>query len=200
VKPKSPTGRSSAALLLIDVINHFEFPDGDRILRQAMPVAPHIARLKARARDAGIPAIYVNDNFGHWKSEASRLVEYCVREGAPGRAFVEQLRPDRDDYFVLKPMHSGFYQTPLDLLLRCLGASTLILCGLATNSCILVTAHDARMRDFRLFVPSDCAAARSKREHVQALAHIESMADANITPSASLRLGSLAASRERAKA
>jgi nicotinamidase-related amidase len=191
VKPEAKTPPSKAALLLVDVINHFEFPDGERILRQAMPIAPRIARLKARAREAGIPAIYVNDNFGHWRSEASKLVEYCTREGAPSRKFVEQLRPDPADYFVLKPMHSAFYQTPLELLLRNLGAKTLLLCGLATNSCVVCTAHDARMRNLRLFVPSDCTAARSKREHAQAIAHIASMADANTSPSGSLKLKEL---------
>jgi nicotinamidase-related amidase len=159
-----------------------------------MPIAPRIARLKARAREAGIPTIYVNDNFGHWRSEASKLIEYCTREVAPGRKFVEQLRPDPEDYFVLKPMHSAFYQTPLELLLRKLGATTLILCGLATNSCVVCTAHDARMRNFRLVVPSDCTAARSKREHEQAIAHIASMADANTSRSGSLKLKELAKS------
>lgn len=192
MKPESEAPPSKAALLLIDVINHFEFPDGERILRQAMPIAPRIARLKARARETGIPAIYVNDNFGHWRSEASKLVEYCTREGAAGRKFVEQLRPDPEDYFVLKPMHSAFYQTPLELLLRKLGATTLIVCGLATNSCVVCTAHDARMRNFRLFVPSDCTAARSKREYAQAIAHIASMTNANTSPSGSIRLKELA--------
>ena len=186
--------QSKAALLLIDVINHFEFPDGDRILRQAMPIAPRIARLKTRAREAGIPTIYVNDNFGHWRSEASKLVEYCTREGAPSRKFVEQLGPVPEDYFVLKPMHSAFYQTPLELLLRKLGSRTLIVCGLATNSCVVCTAHDARMRNFQLFVPSDCTAARTKREHEQAIAHIASMADANISPSTALKLKQFAKS------
>ena len=192
MKTQSKASPSKAALLLVDVINHFEFPDGERILRQAMPIAPRIARLKARAREAGIPTIYVNDNFGHWRSEASKLVEYCTREGASSRNFVEQLRPDPEDYFVLKPMHSAFYQTPLELLLRELGAATLIVCGLSTNSCVVCTAHDARMRNFRLFVPSDCTAARSKREYAQAIAHIASMTDANTSPAASLKLKELA--------
>ena len=86
--------------------------------------------------------------------------------------FVEQIRPDKDDYFVLKPMHSGFYQTPLEVLLRYLGASTLVLAGLTTNSCIVCTAHDAKMREFELYVPSDCSAARTTKEHRQAIEHI----------------------------
>src|SRR3977135_4047478 len=135
--------KSSVALLLIDVINHFEFPDGARLLRNALPVAPRLARLKERARQAGIPTIYVNDNFGQWRSDARRLVDYCLRRQAGGKPFVETIRPDKDDYFVLKPMHSAFYQTPLEVLLRYLGTSSLIVCGLATNSCVVCTAHDA---------------------------------------------------------
>ncbi|MCU1232376.1 MAG: isochorismatase hydrolase [Candidatus Solibacter sp.] len=190
--PGSNTAHESpAALVLIDVINHYEFPDGERTLRNALGIAPKIARLKRRAREAGIPAIYVNDNFGQWRSDAWKLVDYCVRPEAAGRKFVEAIRPDKEDYFVLKPMHSAFYQTPLEVLLRYVGASTLILCGLATNSCIVCTAHDANMRDFRLFVPSDCSAARSAKEHQQAIEHIKEMAHARVARSGSLRMEDL---------
>jgi nicotinamidase-related amidase len=187
--------KSPAALLLVDVINHFEFPDGQRILRQALPLAPRLARLKERARAAGIPCIYVNDNFGQWRSDAAKLVAYCLRPDSAGRKFVDALRPGADDYFVLKPMHSAFFQTPLEILLRYLGATNLILCGLATNSCIVCTAHDANMREFRLFVPSDCSAARTRREHRQAIEHIKEMADAKVMPSAKLRLDDLKTDR-----
>jgi len=183
--------KSPVALILIDVINDFDFPDGARLLRNALPIAPKLARLKQRARRARIPAIYVNDNFGQWRSESSKLVEYCVRPKSAGRQFGERLRPDREDYFVLKPMHSAFFQTPLEVLLRYLGASSLILCGLATNSCIVCTAHDANMRDFRVAVPSDCSAARTSREHRQAIQHIKEMANAKVATSGSLRLDEL---------
>jgi len=181
--------KSGLALVLIDVINHFEFPDGKSILRQALAIAPGLALLKKRAREAGIPAIYVNDNFGQWRSDQSKLLKYCLRAEAAGRRFVEQLRPDDKDYFVLKPMHSAFYQTPLDLLLQELGSSSIILSGLATNSCILCTAHDADMRHLKIIVPRDCCAARSAREHKQALDHIEAMTGAKVVLSFSLRLG-----------
>ena len=183
--------KSAAALLLIDVINHFEFPDGPHLLKNALPVAPRLARLKKRARDSGIPVVYVNDNFGQWRSEKSALLQYCLRPQARGRKFVEALRPEPDDYFVLKPMHSAFYQSPLDALLRELETRSLILCGLATNSCIICTAHDANMRDFKLFVPSDCSAARSQREHLQAVEHIKAMTHASVSPSGGLRLARL---------
>jgi nicotinamidase-related amidase len=187
--PAHHTRRKSAlALILIDVINHFEYPDGDAVLRQALAIAPALASLKKSARRADIPTIYVNDNFGQWRSDMPKLVAYCLRPDARGRAFVEQLQPDREDYFVLKPMHSAFYQTPLDALLAHLGASSLILTGLATNSCILCTAHDANMREYKIAVPPDCCAARSRREHNQAIEHIQAMADAEVVDSRSLRL------------
>jgi nicotinamidase-related amidase len=180
---------------LIDVINHFEFPDGKQMLAQALPIAPRLARLKARARAAGMPVIYVNDNFGQWRSDHSKLLDYCLRPEAVGKRFVEQIQPDKDDYFVLKPKHSGFYQTPLEVLLAYLGASSLVFCGLATNSCVVCTAHDAKMRNFDLFVPSDCSASLTTREHKQALEHMKTMTGATTTPSASLRLQNLSKRR-----
>ena len=179
--------KSSQALLLVDVVNHFEFPDGDKILKNALPLASRLAKLKARARRAGIPSIYVNDNFGEWHSDAAKLLAYCLRAGCPGKEFVENIQPDKDDYCVLKPMHSAFYQTPLDVLLRHLGCRSIVVAGLTTNSCILCTAHDANMRDLELIVVSDCCAARSLREHEEALENIREMAGGHVLTLGSLR-------------
>jgi nicotinamidase-related amidase len=95
------------AVLLIDVINHFEFPDGKQILRSALPIAPCLARLKRRAANLNIPVIYVNDNFGQWHLDARKLLAYCVRPGCGGKPFVELIKPGDDDYCILKPMHSA---------------------------------------------------------------------------------------------
>jgi len=190
---------SSVALVLIDVINHFEFPDGDKILKNALPIAGFILRLKQRCRQARIPVIYVNDNFGQWRSDAKSLIAHCLDSNCAGRPFVEQLRPDEEDYFVLKPMHSAFFQTPLEILLRYLDVTSLILTGLATNSCIICTAHDAKMREFNLYVPSDCSAARSRREHEQAIKHIKEMACASVVPSGRLRIDVLRSQGSRHK-
>jgi|ERR1700761_2577175 len=179
--------KSGQALLLIDVVNHFEFPDGRRLLRKALQISPHIKRLKERARRAKIPVIYVNDNFGQWLSDPSRLLRYSLREECAGKPFVQIICPDAKDYCVLKPMNSAFYQTPLELLLREVGATGLVIAGLATNSCVLCTAHDANMRDFKVTVVSDCCAARSRREHEEALRNIESMANARVIASAAVR-------------
>ena len=140
----SAPDKSGAALLLIDVINDFEFAEGEQLLHLALPVGKNIARLKQRAKEAGIPAIYVNDNFGRWQSDFKKIVDHCL-EGR-GKQFVEMLLPDDDDYFVLKPKHSGFYSTTLALLLTHLTTKNLILTGIAGNNCVLFTSNDFRCR------------------------------------------------------
>lgn len=171
------------ALLLIDLINDFEFPRGDELFAQALPMAPRIVELKRRAAAAGVPAIYVNDNFGRWQSKFEEIVKHCVEDDVRGRSFVKQLVPGERDYFVLKPKHSAFYQTPLELLLKHLGAQRLIITGVSTNSCVLFTANDAYMRDLELMVPRDCVAACDAQEHDFAMEQMKSMLKADLSPS-----------------
>jgi nicotinamidase-related amidase len=180
--------RSPAVLLLVDVVNHFEFPDGGAILKNALQIAPGLARLKKRARASNSPVVYVNDNFGEWKSDAGKMLAHCLRVHCAGKPFVEVIQPDEQDYCVLKPMHFAFFQTLLELLLRHLGTSSIILGVIATNSCILCTAHDARMRDFKVTVVADCCAARSAREHHEAIENIREMAGARVVSLSSLRI------------
>jgi nicotinamidase-related amidase len=174
------------ALLLVDVINDFEFPGGDKLLDVAMRVAPQLKELKRRARLAGVPVIYANDNFGRWRSKFEDLLERCAEQGRKSRPFVEQIAPDSQDYAVLKPKHSAFYQTPLDVLLKNLGTRRLIVAGFCTNSCVQFTANDAYMRDLEILVPSDCAASQQPEDHESALRHMKTVIKANISPAAQL--------------
>ena len=156
-----------------------------------------LARLARRARDARVPVIYVNDNFGRWESDWRKVLGACLRPDSPGREFVQRLRPEEGDYFVLKPKHSGFFSTTLDLLLRYLGVDTVILAGIATDNCILFTANDAYMRDYRLVVPRDCCAANTQERHRHALRQIRTVLKADTTPESRLDLGRLKAGRGR---
>jgi nicotinamidase-related amidase len=151
----------SVALLLIDVLNDLEFPGGERLRRYAVPMARRLATLKQRARTLGIPTVYVNDNFGRWRSDFRAVAEHCLTEPVRGQAVARLLQPDAHDYFVLKPKHSGFYASSLDILLAYLQARTLILTGIAGDICVVFTAHDAFLRDYRLVVPADCMASET---------------------------------------
>jgi nicotinamidase-related amidase len=180
------------ALLLIDLINDFEFPRGEELFRQALPIAPRIAQLKKGAALRGVPAIYINDNFGRWQSNFEQIVKHCLEDGVRGRSFVEQLLPEPTDYFFLKPKHSGFYQTPLELLLKHLGAQRVIITGVSTNSCVLFTANDAYMRDLEILVPQDCSAACNAKEHESAIDQMKTMLKADVSCSTEIDFESLA--------
>jgi nicotinamidase-related amidase len=180
--------KSEVALLLIDVINDLEFPEGEEMLRFAIPMARSILALKKRAEKLGIPAIYVNDNFGRWQSNFHAQIEHCLNDGVRGRPIAELLVPDKDDYFVLKPKHSGFYSTTLDIVLKHLQARTLIITGIAANICVLFTANDAYMRDFKLLVPGDCVASNTEEENRHALDEMAKVLKADIRPSSVINL------------
>ena len=182
---------AATALLMIDVVNDFEFENGDQLLRLAIPVGKRIAELKSKAKAVGIPAVYVNDNFGKWQSDLKKIVSHCLEDKVRGKPFVELVLPDEDDYFVLKPKHSGFFSTTLALLLEHLGAERLILTGIAGNNCVLFTANDAYMRDFKLFVPSDCVVSETADENVYALKQMEKVLKADIRVSSELELEKL---------
>jgi nicotinamidase-related amidase len=176
------------ALLLIDVINDLEFDTGAELAEHALPMAERLAGLVRRAREAGIPVVYVNDNFGKWRSDFRRQLEHCLEDGVRGERLARLLAPEEDDYVVLKPKHSGFYSTTLDTLLEYLQTRTLILTGLTTNNCVLFTASDAFLRDYSIVVPSDCVAAQSPEEHAHALAQMQALLKADTTPSEELDL------------
>jgi len=110
--------KSEVALLLIDVINDMEFEGGAQLLQHALPMADNIATLKKRAREHDIPVVYVNDNFGKWQSDFKKTLEHVLQDGCRGKPVAEKLQPAKDDYFVLKPKHSGFFSTTLEILLE----------------------------------------------------------------------------------
>lgn len=185
--------RSRAALLLIDVVNPLDFPGGDDLLRAALPMAHRIAALKKRARAAGIPCIYVNDNFDCWHLGFHELVEKLRSSGAPGVPVLDLLAPDASaDFNILKPRHSGFFRTALEVLLERLGTETVILTGLAGDICVLYTANDAYMRGFRVVVPQDCVASERAEDNAHALRQISRLLKADVSAADDIDLAALA--------
>ncbi|UZK65353.1 cysteine hydrolase family protein [Sphingomonas sp. M1-B02] len=176
-----PGGKT--ALLIIDMINTFDFPEGEQLMNGASRAAEAILELRRQAAQAGLPVIYVNDNFGVWHSEKSLLVERA-RE----RLVRPELAPTDEDYFVIKPQFSGFYSTNLPVLLPKLGVNRLVLTGVATDICILFTAADAHMRDYALWIPEDAVAAETAEGSASALAIMRSSMGAETAPVGELSL------------
>jgi len=179
---------ASTALLLVDVINLFDFPAGAAFARRAIASARRIARLRDRAHRASIPVVYVNDNWGRWRSDFKSIVADCSQPGRPGAAIATLLAPTGRDFFVLKPHLSGFHDTPLDTLLQSGDVKTVVVAGFAADNCVYFTAAEAHMRDYRVVVPSDCCASEQDSERRHTLGKMRKLLHADTRTSRALRL------------
>ena len=177
-----------AALLVIDMISDWQFPDAGKLLPQAAAIAPRIATLADRCRRAGVPVIYANDNHGRWRSDFREVVGAALRSEGAGAGIARLLEPRHEDYFVLKPKHSAFHSTPLDLLLRHLQVRRLILTGVSSDQCVLYTAADARMRDYEAIVPRDAVATQGEPRNAMALRHFADVLGLETPESAALEV------------
>jgi nicotinamidase-related amidase len=154
------------------MINEFAFDGAEKLFPAIGQTAQNIARLKQRVKAAELPVVYVNDNFGKWRSDFKTLVDRCLERDCRGKQLAEILQPEKDDYFVLKPKHSGFFATPLELLLRYLKVQQVLLTGVAGDNCVLFTAADAYMRNFDVAVPADCTVSIEADANCSALEHM----------------------------
>jgi nicotinamidase-related amidase len=175
-----PSESPNTALLLIDWLNPFDFIGGQNLKKHAELALPNAMALARWCQDREFPVIIVNDNFGQWSSDQQALWRRALSEDFPGQKIARTLTELENDYFVLKPRHSAFHHTVLDLLLKQLETERLILSGLASNICVLFTANDAHLRDFSLWVPTNCSAAETQQDHDYAMRHFERVLDCSV--------------------
>lgn len=173
-----PRSRSNEAVLIVDMISDFSFEGGEQMFDRALSAAENVAELKRRADDVGVPVVFVNDNYGKWNEDFGTYVKNTMEASNRGRQMVEALQPGNDDLYVVKPQRSGFYATPLGVLLLSMDVSKVIVTGVTTDICVLFTAHDAYMRGYHVEVPADCSATIEPKHHDQALRYLERVADA----------------------
>jgi len=160
------------ALLIVDMINDFDFEGGVDLLRNTQRIVAPLKALRARMAAMGCPVVFCNDNFGQWRSDFRQVVKHCCASDARGHAICRAMRPARDDYFVLKPRHSAFYATPLEALLDDVKAGSLVVTGIAGDGCVLSTASDAHIRKHEVMVPRDCMASISGERNDNAIAYL----------------------------
>jgi nicotinamidase-related amidase len=165
-------------VLIIDMINDLRFEGAQDLWPKVDAVASAVLGLRDRADRLGVPVVYVNDNYGRWRSDRSKIVEAGAAAPGPGGALVRRMAPRPGDYFVIKPEVSGFYATTLPVLLPRLGVSRLVLTGIAADICVLFTAADAHMREYELWVPRDMVAGQSDQRTEWALAIMRDAFDA----------------------
>lgn len=187
---RKPVGHAPrCALLVVDMINLFDFEGGAALRRNAERITPAIARLKRRFHAADAPVIHVNDNFMDWRADFKELLAICSQPASAGARIARTLAPSAKDYYILKPRHSAFLATPLALLLAELEVRRLVLTGVAADACILITAQEANMRDYEVCIPNDGVAAETELRRRRALDLAQASFGADTRPSSRIRLG-----------
>ena len=182
-------GHDRTALLIIDMINEFDFEGGADMARRAAACSRVIAPLAESMRRQQRPVIYANDNFGRWRSSFPELIDRCRNACVEGAEILDRLAPGDQDYLVLKPRHSAFFGTPLEILLHRLEVGHLVLCGITTEYCVHFTAVEAYFRDYRLTVVRDGTAAVTAKAHERSLEFMAEVLGAQVVDAAAVGAG-----------
>lgn len=180
--------RSPRVLILIDFINPLDFPGAEQLARPALAAARATARLRDRLTAQKVAVVYANDNYGVWQSDFQGLVAQCLqREDASGE-IARLLAPRPRDITLLKPRHSAFYCSALELLLKDMGARELVLAGIATDMCVQMSAADAFLRGFEgTWVPADCTAAETPQAKAASLRYMRDVLKCDVRSSRARR-------------
>lgn len=176
--------QAKSALLIIDMINDFNFNHGETLAKKAEDITGSILNLKESFKQKDWPIIYINDHFNLWQADFKKIMDHCRNEKSEN--VIGQIAPDDGDYFLIKPKHSAFYGTALHTLLQQLDVKSLVLTGVAGNICVLFTANDAYMREYQLSIPENCIASNSDRDNEFALTMMQEVLRADTRSSTEL--------------
>lgn len=172
------------ALLIIDMMNDFNFPNGETLASFTKEIVSPIKKLKKHFRSKGWPVIYINDHYQLWKADIELILNHTMNNvSAP---IIQELKPEDEDYFLIKPKHSAFYATSLHTLLNELKVDSVVVTGVAGNICVFFTANDAYMREFTIYVPKDTIASEEKKSNDFALCMMEKVLTADVRPASEL--------------
>jgi len=169
------------ALLVIDMQNDIlkgeeePFSQVTRMVERK-GVITNTAKVLEIARKAGMPVIFTNHI--HRRDNADSIPTITdmslqeppppprerLIEGIPGAQVVDELKPLSGEHVIWKRRSNAFYNSDLELMLRCRGVDTVILVGAVTDGCIANTARGARERDLHVIVLSDCCACRAQED------------------------------------
>jgi nicotinamidase-related amidase len=186
--PHAQVPRSRRVLVLIDFINPLDFPGAEKLAGPALKAARATVRLRDKLDRDKVAVIYANDNYGVWQSDFHSLVSQCVGRDDTSGEIARLLAPRATDITLLKPRHSAFYGSPLELLLKDMGAEELVLCGVAADMCVQMTAADAFLRGgFKIWVPRDCIAAETPQALAQSIAYMQGILRCEVRSSTSRR-------------
>ena len=176
--------RSRRVLILVDFINPLNFPGAEKLARPALGAARATVRLREQLDREKVAVVYANDNYGSWQSDFQGLVAQCCERDDISGEIARLLAPRPTDITLLKPRHSAFYCTALELLLKDMGARDLIVAGLSSDMCVQMTAADAFLRGYEgVWVPADCTAAETPQAKAASIKYMKDILKCDVRTS-----------------
>ncbi len=158
------------ALVVVDMIkDNVGTEKHHRVAREAREIVLPLKRFIDFSREENIPVIYANDSFlkGDFIFQGG-LSEHALR-GTEGARVIEEIAPENGDYVMEKLRFSAFFRTDLDQYLRRMGVDTVLVAGISTVWCVLLTAADAVANDFFTIILEDLTACHDKEVKKQVM-------------------------------
>ena len=167
------------ALLIVDMVEDFVSRDGMMYVSGAEEIVPAIKRMSDEARSAKSPVIYICDSYAASDTDSGTWSQQS-QERAPGTEIISQLSPAPSDFVVRKYQYANPFSADLDMLLKELAATRLVLTGATVDVCIYFIAREAHGKGYRIIVPRGCVVALSESDEELALKQMEQLFDAEI--------------------
>lgn len=167
--------KSKTALLMIDMQKYFLNPESAEFTPSGLVILPKIKSLIDICRNNNIHVIYTR--HAHHESETDTGImkwwwEGMCLENSPESLVTDEIAPLPNERVIIKRRYSAFYNTDLEIILRCMGIEDLIICGIMTNMCCESTARDAYYRDYNVYFPADATGSITEEMHLASLLNL----------------------------
>ncbi len=154
------------AIIVVDMLkDNFKESPRNPYLQGGKAILPNLHKLLKEGRKRGFPIVFACDSF--LKEDfifGGRMKVHSLR-GTQGAEVIDDLKPEPNDIVLPKRRFSAFFKTDLDQTLRTLGVDTIVVTGLTTEVCVLMTVMDGLCHDFSAVLLEDCSASRNKEFH-----------------------------------
>jgi nicotinamidase-related amidase len=157
-------------IIVVDMLkDNFKRDAHFAITSEALRIIPNIKRLLDHGRSRAWPIIFACDSFLEDDFIfGGKMKPHSIR-GTKGVEVIQELIPRATEMVLEKRRFSAFFKTDLDQTLRTLMVDTVVVTGISTHVCVLMTAMDALSHDFHAIIIEDCCAAHKREVHRAAL-------------------------------
>jgi len=154
------------AIIVVDMLkDNLKESSQNPYFQEGRAIISNLQRLLEDGRKRRFPIVFACDSFLEGDFIFRGRMKVHSLRGTKGAEVVDDLKPGPTDMILPKRRFSAFFKTDLDQTLRVLGVDTIVVTGITTEVCVLMTVMDGLSHDFSAILLEDCSASRSKEFH-----------------------------------